>query len=108
MTRAKRRALPPPLAGIRLASEILTSVSHCSVVERSIPVLKESSAILMPYARSLLWADEDSTSTTIADRWNGTISGKTRENTMTEPFVVEVWGEPAGIVLKEGNAFRFH
>ncbi len=27
---------------------------------------------------------------------------------MPEPFVVEVWGEPAGIVLKEGNAFRFH
>jgi len=27
---------------------------------------------------------------------------------MTEPFVVEVWGQPAGIVLKEGNAFRFH
>ncbi len=27
---------------------------------------------------------------------------------MSEPFVVEVWGEPAGIVLKEGNAFRFH
>ena len=27
---------------------------------------------------------------------------------MSEPFIVEVWGEPAGIVLKEGNAFRFH
>lgn len=27
---------------------------------------------------------------------------------MTEPFVVEVWGRPAGIVVKEGNAFRFH
>jgi hypothetical protein len=27
---------------------------------------------------------------------------------MSEPFVVEIWGEPAGIVLKEGNAFRFH
>ena len=27
---------------------------------------------------------------------------------MTEPFVVEVWGKPAGIVVKEGNAFRFH
>ena len=27
---------------------------------------------------------------------------------MSEPFVVEVWGEPAGIVLREGNAFRFH
>jgi hypothetical protein len=27
---------------------------------------------------------------------------------MTEPFVVEVWGKPAGVVLKEGNAFRFH
>lgn len=27
---------------------------------------------------------------------------------MPEPFVVEIWGQPAGIVLKEGNAFRFH
>ena len=27
---------------------------------------------------------------------------------MSEPFVVEVWGEPAGIILREGNAFRFH
>ena len=27
---------------------------------------------------------------------------------MFEPFIVEIWGEPAGIVLKEGNAFRFH
>jgi hypothetical protein len=27
---------------------------------------------------------------------------------MSEPFVVEVWGKPAGFVLKEGNAFRFH
>jgi hypothetical protein len=27
---------------------------------------------------------------------------------MSEPFVVEIWGEPAGIVLPEGNAFRFH
>ena len=27
---------------------------------------------------------------------------------MTDPFVVEVWGKPAGIVVKEGNAFRFH
>ena len=27
---------------------------------------------------------------------------------MSEPFIVEVWGEPAGIVLQEGNAFRFH
>lgn len=28
----------------------------------------------------------------------------------TKPFVVEIeiWGEPAGIVLREGNAFRFH
>jgi hypothetical protein len=25
-----------------------------------------------------------------------------------QPFVVEIWGETAGIVLKEGNAFRFH
>lgn len=27
---------------------------------------------------------------------------------MPEPFVVEIWGQTAGIVLKEGNAFRFH
>jgi len=27
---------------------------------------------------------------------------------MSEPFIVEIWGEPAGIVLPEGNAFRFH
>ncbi len=27
---------------------------------------------------------------------------------MPEPFVVEIWGKPAGVVLKEGNAFRFH
>lgn len=27
---------------------------------------------------------------------------------MSEPFIVEIWGEPAGIVLREGNAFCFH
>jgi len=27
---------------------------------------------------------------------------------MSDPFIVEIWGEPAGIVLREGNAFRFH
>jgi hypothetical protein len=27
---------------------------------------------------------------------------------MSEPYIVEIWGKPAGIVLKEGNAFRFH
>ena len=27
---------------------------------------------------------------------------------MFEPFVIEVWGKPAGIVLKEGDAFCFH
>jgi len=27
---------------------------------------------------------------------------------MFEPFVVEVWGKPAGIVLWEGKSFRFH
>jgi hypothetical protein len=27
---------------------------------------------------------------------------------MSEPFTVEIWGELAGIVLHEGNAFRFH
>ena len=28
--------------------------------------------------------------------------------TASEPFVVEVWGKLAGVVLKEGDAFRFH
>ena len=27
---------------------------------------------------------------------------------MTEPFVIEVWGRLAEVVLKEGDAFRFH
>ena len=27
---------------------------------------------------------------------------------MSESFMVEVWGEPAGFVQKEGDAFRFH
>jgi hypothetical protein len=27
---------------------------------------------------------------------------------LSEPFVVEVWGKLAGVVLKEGDAFRFH
>ncbi|TAJ95817.1 MAG: hypothetical protein EPO41_08380 [Reyranella sp.] len=27
---------------------------------------------------------------------------------MSESFIVEIWGEPAGVVLHEGNAFRFH
>lgn len=27
---------------------------------------------------------------------------------MTEPYIVEIWGKPAGVVVKEGNAFRFH
>lgn len=27
---------------------------------------------------------------------------------MSEPFVVEVWGKLAGVVMKEGDAFRFH
>ena len=27
---------------------------------------------------------------------------------LSEPFVVEVWGRLAGVVLKEGGAFRFH
>lgn len=27
---------------------------------------------------------------------------------MFEPFVVEVWGKPAGIVVKQGSTFRFH
>jgi hypothetical protein len=27
---------------------------------------------------------------------------------MSEPFVVEVWGKLAGVVLQDGDAFRFH
>lgn len=27
---------------------------------------------------------------------------------MSEPYIVEIWGELAGFVLKDGNAFRFH
>ncbi len=27
---------------------------------------------------------------------------------MSESYIVEIWGEPAGVVLREGNAFRFH
>jgi len=27
---------------------------------------------------------------------------------MSESFIVEIWGEPAGFVLREGGAFRFH
>jgi hypothetical protein len=27
---------------------------------------------------------------------------------MSEPLVVEIWGKPAGVVLKEGTTFRFH
>ena len=27
---------------------------------------------------------------------------------MTEPYIVEVWGKPVGVVTKDGNAFRFH
>lgn len=27
---------------------------------------------------------------------------------IAEPFVVEVWGKLAGVVLREGGAFRFH
>jgi hypothetical protein len=30
------------------------------------------------------------------------------EPAITEPYVVEVWGKLAGVVLKEGDAFRFH
>jgi hypothetical protein len=30
------------------------------------------------------------------------------EKAMSESFMVEVWGEPAGFVQKEGDAFRFH
>ena len=27
---------------------------------------------------------------------------------MSESLIFEFWGRPAGIVLKEGNIFRFH
>lgn len=27
---------------------------------------------------------------------------------MPDPYIVEIWGEPAGIVLKDGGAYRFH
>lgn len=27
---------------------------------------------------------------------------------MPESIIVEVWGEPAGFVIREGAAFRFH
>ena len=27
---------------------------------------------------------------------------------MTEPYIVEVWGKPVGVVVREGNAYRFH
>ena len=27
---------------------------------------------------------------------------------MSESFLVEVWGEPAGYLLEEGSTFRFH
>ena len=27
---------------------------------------------------------------------------------MTEPFIVEVWGKPAGVVVRDGNAYLFH
>ena len=26
---------------------------------------------------------------------------------MTEPFIVEVWGKPAGVVVRNGNAYLF-
>ncbi len=26
----------------------------------------------------------------------------------SEPFVVEVWGKPVGVVVKHGDDFRFH
>jgi hypothetical protein len=34
--------------------------------------------------------------------------GELEEKAMSESFMVEVWGEPAGFVQKEGDAFRFH
>ena len=27
---------------------------------------------------------------------------------MSETFIVEIWGKPVGIVLREGETFRFH
>ena len=31
-----------------------------------------------------------------------------QETVQHEPFVVEVWGKLAGVVLKKGDAFRLH
>jgi len=33
---------------------------------------------------------------------------QTVQHHLSEPFVVEVWGKLAGVVLKDGDAFRFH
>ncbi len=27
---------------------------------------------------------------------------------MSDPYIVEIWGQPARIVFKEGSAYRFH
>ena len=33
---------------------------------------------------------------------------QTVQHHLSEPFVVEVWGKLAGVVLKDGDAFRSH
>ncbi len=58
---------------VRANLEIVeTLASHYAASESSIAVMKESSAILMPHAESLLRFEDDSTGTTIAEslEWN--------------------------------------
>jgi hypothetical protein len=76
---------------------------------------KIPTAILMPHRRYLLLSRTDSATSTIALSSIVTMSMRTREISPMiqqtdnhEPFVVEVWGKLAGVVLKKGDAFRFH
>jgi hypothetical protein len=67
----------------------------------------------MPHARYLLGARTNSATSTVAqssDRDHLYIDQEIQPmiQHMTEPFVVEVWGKLAGVVLQEGDAFRFH
>src|SRR5204862_1998235 len=36
------------------------------------------------------------------------IDGHVMAMSTSQPFVVEIWGEPAGYLEEEGNSFRFH
>jgi hypothetical protein len=72
----------------------------------------------MPHARYLLGASKDSTASTVvefaaSDHLHVEKEVQPMMQPMTdppiiEPFVVEVWGKLAGVVLKKGDAFRFH